>query len=263
MIAFACLLFGCLACAALWRGGCVIRRRLHRALDQVETVQRTARLASLDLREAALRLHGQAAAPRTAPNSAAALAAVAQRCRILADDLGLVGRSADAPMIHEEPIDLLDCAREAAEAVAVTIAPGRRHFRIPDIGEARIWADRRAIRQVLGRVLTEAALNTGEDDWVVLGLADGAGPLVLEVADEGRGLAGGAAGQAATPGHDFRGISTGLALARALMEAHGGRLELVAAPRTGTRVSLWFPAQRRRGLHADGVPHAIRATQPS
>ncbi len=261
MIAALSVILACIACTALsWRQR-LARGRMRAGLDRAEAArdvaQRAARLASLELREAALRLHGQAGAPL----SAGALAALAQRFRTLADDLGVAGRSADPPTLEEEPIDLLECAHEAADGIAAAIAPGRREFRI-EPGAARLWADRRAVRQILTRVLTEAVLSSREGDWVVVSVADAAGLLRLDVADEGRGLASGS-GSGVAVRRDSRGVGVGLALARSLMEAHGGRLEIVAAPGAGTRFSLCFPAQRRRGGGARTGGPAIRAIQPS
>ncbi len=34
----------------------------------------------------------------------------------------------------------------------------------------------------------------------------------------------------------------GLAIAQAIVDAHGGRIDIVSAPGQGTRVSIWLPA---------------------
>ncbi len=261
----------CVAIAVAWRHERRRGRRLAIALGDVvaerDAGQRIARLAGLDLRDAALRLHGLAGAPlpRDAdPDAAAKLASIAERCRMLADDLGAAGLALAAPGLREEPIDLLDCARQAADAVAATIAPGRRRFRLPsEPARECVWADRRAVRQVLGRVLAEAALNTGQDDSISLSLRDEGGALVLVIADEGIGLAGAAPADPAVAGRDSRGIGAPLALARALMQAHGGGLDVEGAAGAGTRVSLVFPAARRRRMAAEPPGSATRATLPS
>jgi signal transduction histidine kinase len=74
----------------------------------------------------------------------------------------------------------------------------------------------------------------------------------VQVEDEGTGLAS----PEPVPGaqRDSRGIGLRLALARSLMLAHGGRLEVEAAAQVGTSVRLIFPATRLRD--ANGLPVA-------
>ena len=62
----------------------------------------------------------------------------------------------------------------------------------------------------------------------------------MAVQDEGSGLA--STGAAAVA--DSRGIGLRLALARNLMLAHGGRLEVEARAGVGSRVNLIFPDAR-------------------
>ncbi len=299
------LLCCCLACAVLWRHGRAQRLRLQRALSQSAAeraaLQRLAQLAGRDLRDAALRLHVQAglARPEADRAGAGALAAIAERCRSLATDLGEAGLGATSPgaadlgaggmgadrmgangahpALRDETLDLLACARQSAQAVAAVIAPGLRRFCLPD-GVLPVRADRRAIRQVLGRVLTEAAMNTREGDWIALSVAELADAgFALIVADEGLGIAGAeaeagtAADNGADAARDSRGMAAPLTLARRLMQAHGGTLEVIATPGAGTQVSLLFPRSRRRPSLRDhtareGVAsrtHTIDATLPS
>ena len=184
---------------------------------------------------------------------------------MLADDLGAAGLAPDLPALSEERIDLLACAREAASALAAAMAPGRRNFRLPPAGDAaHVWADRRAVRQVLGRVLAEAALNTGDGDCISVSLSEATGRVELVVADEGNGLGAAAAeDEPALVPRDSRGIGAPLALARVLMEAHEGRLDVVAAAGAGTKVSLVFPPSRRRSGAPAATCNSRNAAFPS
>ena len=251
MGASAPLLLACITVALLWWGERRERLRLQAALVEAgvarESLQRVARLAGLDLRHAAMRLGGYAASLGAFD---CGLASLAERCRVLADDLGTAGLPLTAASLREECFDLLGLARDSVEAVASAVSPGRRQFRLPPetyrVASGCVWADRRAIRQVLGRVLSEAVFNTGPDDSISIFLDEDDGDLVLAIADEGAGLIPDTEPGEAAIRSDSRGVGFALALSRALMEAHGGRLETVASLGAGTRVSLVFPRDRRR-----------------
>jgi signal transduction histidine kinase len=65
------------------------------------------------------------------------------------------------------------------------------------------------------------------------------------------GFAAPIAGAGVALAADSRGIGLRLAVARDLMEAHGGRLEVEALPKVGSRVSLIFPVARLRPASAE------------
>jgi signal transduction histidine kinase len=132
--------------------------------------------------------------------------------------------------------------------------------------EISLRCDRRALRHAITRVLTDAMRNTRHDDWIDIGIAARADGLAVVIADEGKGTAtpepaernrvGAHSGEAGWDGAgwqpeaavmraaDSRGIGSRLALARGLMDAHGGRLEVEAWAGVGTKVSLVFPGSR-------------------
>ena len=68
--------------------------------------------------------------------------------------------------------------------------------------------------------------------------------MALVVADEGTGLLAGLDRSGNADGNASRGVGLGLALARLLMEAHGGALTVESATGIGTQVVLGFPAGR-------------------
>lgn len=257
---------GVLALAGwLLAGQCRLRARLRAAerravaAGQAEAAaMRLLRLSAQELRAVGVRLRGQAdSMGEAAAAGAAGLAAVCGQLFDIADALqdGVLeheaGAMAVAPgggrLLHEEEVDLCRELAEAAAQAQTLLAPGRRNWRLPPPGPAmRVWADRRALRHVLGRVLADAVRNTGQGDWIDIALRSEGDELVLVVEDEGGGVPALEASPDGEAAADSRGIGLRLTLARGLMEAHGGRLEVEAMPRVGSRISLVFPAARRR-----------------
>ena len=264
---YAGLLFALAVCATLGARLGRLRHDLSRAQAMRDTAQgseqtatRLLRLAANELRGIGMTLHGHADqlcsanAAAHAPSHASGLAAASAQILGLADELQDhtlpdIGTQA----LREELIDPAEALTAAIAATALALEPGRRHWRVLPAQGVYLWADRRALRHVLGRVLGDAARNTRQDDAIDLTVhAHGAG-FALVVEDEGSGLATPEPGTAAP--RDSRGIGLRLALARALMLAHGGRLEVEAAAQVGTRIRLIFPATRMRD--GRGQPAAL------
>jgi len=203
------------------------------------------RLAASEMRAPALALLGHAqcllGAPAEGAAHAEAVAAIAGEMLDLADELDdQATRPRECRVLVTERLVLGGLIEDVVEAVGRSLAPGRRLFRIaPALAAMALEADRRALCQVLSRVLTGAARRTRDGEWIDIGPEQQPGLLALVVADEGAGIADLRGGSA-----DRRGLALGLAMARALMEAHGGSLAVEALPRVGTRVTLCFPAER-------------------
>jgi len=201
------------------------------------------RMAAAEMRVPALGLLGHAQGilrnPAEGPERAQAVAAIAAEMLDLADALEERATEAKAGRaLAPEAIGLGGLVGDAVETVTAALGSGRRLFRIaPSLAAMGLKADRRALRQVLNRVLTSAARSTREGDWIEIMPEIRPGTFALVVADEGSGLAGGR-GRIA----DRRGLGFGLSLARILMEAHGGSLAIESLARIGTRVTLFFPS---------------------
>jgi signal transduction histidine kinase len=263
-VGLALALFGCVVLAArLGR----LQRDLGRARAMRDTAQgaeqtatRLLRLAANELRGIGMTLHGHAdqlAAQQDRGHAGAhatGLAAASAQILGLADELqDHTLPDVGTQSLREELIDPAEAMRAAVEATSLALEPGRRQWRVAASRGAYLWADRRALRHVLGRVLGDAARNTRQDDAIDLCAQPHPEGLCLLIEDEGMGLAQPEPGTA-NP-RDSRGIGLRLALARALMMAHGGRLEVEAATQVGTRIRLIFPASRVRD--AQGQPMRV------
>ena len=271
---YAGLLIALIACVALAARIGRLRHDLARASAMRETAQgaeqtatRLLRLAAHELRGIGMTLHGHAdrlAAPElSSPGGQAQIGVHAMGLAAAsAQVLGLADELQDHTMpdigtqsLREELIDPGEAMNAAVEAAALALEPGRRHWRVSATHGHYLWGDRRAVRHILGRVLGDAARNTRQDDVIELRVLPHAEGLCLQVEDEGTGLA--RPEPTAGAQRDSRGIGLRLALARSLMLAHGGRLEVEAAAQIGTRVRLVFPATRLRD--ANGLPVAAPA----
>lgn len=200
------------------------------------------RLAARGMRAPALALLGHAQCllrnPSDGAKRAQAVATIASELLDLADDLE--DRACQAKKLRvlaPERVGLGELLAEVLEGVGAALAPGRRRFQIaPKLADMGLEVDRRAFHQVLNRVLTSAARRTRDGDCIEVTPEFGRSVFALVVVDEGAGLVGGRGRTA-----DRRGLGFGLALARTLMEAHGGSLAVESLARIGTKVSLFFP----------------------
>jgi signal transduction histidine kinase len=126
---------------------------------------------------------------------------------------------------------------------------------LPEGGALAAHANAEKVQRVLFNLIVNAIRHTPADGSVVVRArpaTDADGVVEIEVADDGAGVAeeerervfepfyrGGADGAARTGGD---GAGLGLAISRAIVEAHGGRIWLEPAVPHGTRVRFTLPA---------------------
>ena len=212
-------------------------RERDQALAAEAAAKRLTRVWAADVRAGMMALQGhaeQCTARCAEPSLRTGLASILRELVLLTDDLqDQIAPDAEAHRLCPEQIPLEPAVRDAIAAVATALAPGQRQW------------------QVLQRVLGNAARHSRTGDWIEVGLETGEGSLALVVEDEGTGLC--APDRPAPPGQpESRGLGLGLALARRLMEAHGGSLAMQTVARVGTRVVLRFPAERVVAAGAGG-----------
>ncbi|GGG32050.1 hypothetical protein GCM10010964_19980 [Caldovatus sediminis] len=254
------------------------RRRAAAALARAEAAEQRAAaaerrlgLVAAELRGPGLAMLGQAerllrgldaAADRRPAAGAArieaeALAAVARDLLRLAEQLNdLLALQPGPPALREDTFPLRPLLDEAIAAVAAEPGAGGRHWRIaPELAALSLHADRRALRGVLRSVLARAARLSRAGDCIELRLdPDRGDSIAIVIEDEGSGVPSEDLAPEAVESDPVailpaaagrtRGVGLGLAVARALLQAHGGGLELEAAPGIGARASLLLPRSR-------------------
>ena len=245
------LLLGGMTATLAWRQHVVVaaaRVQSSQEAGKAAEAQRFMHLAGLDLRAPAMSLIGFAdqlsRSNNAADGQAAGIASIAGQLLRLADDLQeYVLPDPDSRVLRHETLHLGPMLHEAIAAVSGMLCPARRVWRqAPEITDVHLVADRRAVAQILTRVLGSAARFSRDGDWIEISLGQAEGGLALIVADEGVGMLTGLDAAGRGGGQANRGL--GLAMARILMEAHGGSLAIQSTAGVGTQVSLKFPAAR-------------------
>lgn len=145
------------------------------------------------------------------------------------DDLLLLAQAEQADFIQPADVDL-DALTEELLAKASALAP--RDWQLDGIGVGRLTADRQRLTQAVMQLAQNAVQHTGDGDRIKLGSSLANGHARLWVSDTGPGVPSAdrerifdrfARGSGA---RRSRGAGLGLAIVRAIAEAHGGRVEL-------------------------------------
>ncbi|OAH13003.1 sensor histidine kinase [Streptomyces jeddahensis] len=198
--------------------------------------------------------YAAANAPAERDKHLARLRAEAARMGFLLDDLLLLARLDAAEVetpLRLEDTDLVELVRQAADAFRagrpdqpLSVAAG------PE--PVRLRLDPLRVRQVLDNLLTNAAVHTPADTKVSLEMSVAAGEAVVRVADSGPGIP--AADQERVFDRFYRvdkarsrdrgGSGLGLSVARSLVQAHGGTIELTSRPGS-TAFTIRLPLARR------------------
>jgi two-component system cell cycle sensor histidine kinase PleC len=160
-----------------------------------------------------------------------------------------------------EPVSLDELAEEAVRLVRTRAEAAGLELslelpRLPDIE-----ADYRAVKQVLLNLLSNAVKFTPRGGRIaVRAERHGADHVRVSVQDTGIGIAEEDLERLARPFEQIesqhaktqQGTGLGLALSKALLELHAGRLEIVSAPGQGTTVSFILPVRQGRAVGSVG-----------
>jgi len=171
--------------------------------------------------------------------------------RRLVDDLFLMSRI-DAGSYHLEmsEVDLAELADEAVEAVAPAAAKRRIRLDVATPGRVGISADPAAIGRLFRNLLVNAVRHSPEGGRVRIELARTGTKVSALVSDEGTGFSLEVRARAFerfvraddSRNRDTGGAGLGLAIAKGIVEAHGGTIEILDAG--GGQVRFTIPADR-------------------
>lgn len=175
--------------------------------------------------------------------------------------LDLARIEAGSLRLNEGQIDvsrLLRSVTRSGEAIAAEKAI--RVTCILPVRMPRVLADERRLRHVLLNLVGNAVKFGRDSGHVVVEARIVDQALVLSVGDDGIGMNPADIPRALQPftqlegpfARQYEGAGLGLALARALTELHGGRLDIDSQPGVGTTVTVFLPAHRTMPASSQG-----------
>ncbi len=204
-------------------------------------------LASIRAYTEAFRL-GAAADPQTLERAMSRTEGEVARMGVLVEDLLLLARLNELPATRREPIDLRELVEHAADD-ARAIDP-ERNIDLRTDGPLPVLADRDQLRQVLANLTRNALIHTPEGSPIEVSACRQQDRAVLEVRDHGPGLPVETGdkvferfwradqGRRRGPG----GAGLGLAIAKAIVQAHRGDVHARNAPGGGAIFRVELPA---------------------
>ncbi len=182
------------------------------------------------------------------PADAAHIAPILEETKVLArliDDLRTLSLAeAGALALHRESIDVGSIAREIVTAFSDQARRGSVALRSSAEGPTTIDADPVRVREVLVNLVTNALRYTpsgGSVDIDVRGTGTG---VEATVRDTGTGIAPDAVGgifDRFSRSTDSPGAGLGLAIAKGLVEAHGGTIRAESVLAQGTKIVFTLP----------------------
>ncbi len=167
---------------------------------------------------------------------------------IIDDILDLASIDTDTIDLSSESVDIRETIEMAAKGIEGRLVEARLRLDIDapaSIGS--FTADPKRLRQILFNLLSNAAAFSSAGQTIRVVARKTAGEVLLCVADEGCGIPDEVKArvfdrfESHPLGTSHRGVGLGLSIVRSFVELHGGHVELVSEPGTGTVVSCHFP----------------------
>jgi signal transduction histidine kinase len=183
------------------------------------------------------------------PADSAHIAPILEETKVLArliDDLRTLSLAESGALaLHRESVDIAGIARNVATAFSDQAHRAQVALGSSGTGATVVDADPVRVREVLVNLVANALRYTPAGGSVAIEVRAAAGGVETTVSDTGSGIA-----PDAVPGifdrfsrsTDSPGAGLGLAIAKGLVEAHGGTIQAYSAPGQGTRIVFTLPA---------------------
>jgi K+-sensing histidine kinase KdpD len=179
--------------------------------------------------------------------------ATAQMRRLVSDLLDAVRIQTGRLTLDRETMTIAVIAEQAAEMArpAASEQGVTLEVCVTD-GERRVRADRTRMQQVLGNLLSNALKFTGRGGRVVLEASADGGAAIFRVHDTGPGIPAERLSNVFDQfwqgdQSDHRGVGLGLAIAKAIVEAHDGMIQVESTLGKGSTFSVTLPASLSLG----------------
>lgn len=176
----------------------------------------------------------------------------------LVDDMLTLASAESGRLIVARPFDLSDFFEDVRRDLPLF---GERDFRLSAVA-GTLDGDPDRLTQVLRNLIRNAVAHTGPGDRVQVAAQAQDGRLEIEVSDSGPGIPADELEQIferfhrvdASRSRDRGGTGLGLPIARALVQAHGGRLVAESPPGQGATFRIELPGYRPAVLTAGPAP---------
>jgi signal transduction histidine kinase len=186
------------------------------------------------------------------PADTAHIAPLLEETKVLArliDDLRTLSLTESGALaLHREPVDVASIARDVVRAFSDQARRGAIVLGSSAEGPTAIDADPVRVREVLVNLVTNALRYTPAGGSVAIEVrGTGGGGVEVTVRDTGTGIAPDAVAgifDRFSRATDSPGAGLGLAIAKGLVEAHGGTIRAESVPGRGTRIVFTLPAAR-------------------
>jgi signal transduction histidine kinase len=161
-----------------------------------------------------------------------------QQCGLVDDLLDLSLAQCERLSVAPEPVDLVAVLREAVASIHPAAAAKRSEVALSLAQDrAEVYGDRRRLLQVFGNILANSAKFSRTEGHIEVTLERHGHELQVTVADDGIGIAPGFLPfvferfrqENSSRSRSFGGLGLGMALAKRLVELHGGHIAVSSA----------------------------------
>ncbi|RWM18075.1 MAG: PAS domain S-box protein [Mesorhizobium sp.] len=161
--------------------------------------------------------------------------------------------------LDREEIDLCPLIKETVRVISLQAAEKSINVETRIADAMRVYADRRAIKQIAINLLSNAVKFTGQGGKITVRARSTSGALLLTIEDNGCGIPKHALSKLGRPfeqvqnqfSKNHTGSGLGLAISRSLAELQGGALKIRSTEGVGTIVSVRIPLKK--------APTAVKA----